>query len=106
MGDFAFSAMWRKQEHVVQWDANGGGTPSEESRTVYHGEELGELPTSEREGYHLLGWTTEPDGSEFVHEDTVITSSRTFHAKWGENASLTVTYRDNKPVTITYKTNF
>ncbi|MBR2766614.1 InlB B-repeat-containing protein [Candidatus Saccharibacteria bacterium] len=42
---------------IVYFDANGGTTPSFESKEVVPGQPYGELPTTTKNGYTLLGWS-------------------------------------------------
>lgn len=65
-----------------------GGTPSEESRPVDVGHEVGTLPTVTRAGnYTFLGWLDENDNP--VTASTIPTRSQTYHADWSYTSSDT-----------------
>lgn len=52
------------------------------------GEEIGELPTEEKEGYILEGWYTEEEGGEKITETTVASENVTYYAHW-----IPITYK-------------
>ena len=73
--------------YTITFDGRGG-TPSEESRPVDVGHEVGTLPTVTRAGnYTFLGWLDENDNP--VTASTVPTKSQTYHADWSYTSSDT-----------------
>lgn len=63
---------------VANFDSNGGSPVA--SRTVATGDELGELPTTQKVGYTLDGWY-DSQGTK-ASPNTVIENNITFKAKW------------------------
>lgn len=73
--------------YTITFDGRGG-TPSEESRPVDVGHEVGTLPTVTRAGnYTFLGWLDENNNP--VTASTVPTRSQTYHADWSYTSSDT-----------------
>lgn len=70
------------------------------------GSKIGELPTVEKDGYTLAGWSTSATGGSFIDKNTRVNNDVTFYAIWVVGENTTITFRDNCPVTITYRSNF
>ena len=66
-------------EYTIQFDSEGG-TPVD-SITKNKNEPIGELPVPYKEGYALVGWWDEELDVQ-VTEETLVTSSKTYHAHW------------------------
>ncbi len=73
---------------TVTFDATTGGTPSEASRSVLKGGQVGTLPTATKSGYIFDGWYTE-QGVE-VTPTTVINENVTFVAHWVDASTVYV----------------
>ncbi|BBF42950.1 beta-galactosidase [Lachnospiraceae bacterium KM106-2] len=78
-------AQWTKNQYVINYDANGGRTPSVGQVTIEYGIQYGTLPTCEREGYTFTGWYTEKTGGTKVSADTICKESVTLYAQWTKN---------------------
>ena len=89
-------------QFTVSFNANGGGTPSQTSKSVTYGGTYGTMPTCTRTGYTLAGWyTAASGGTKRNATDTVsITSNTTLYAHWTAN-SYTVTFNANGGTTPT-----
>ena len=74
-----------KQPITVNFNPNGGSV-SQSSKTVYHGDAYGTLPTPQRNNYTFNGWyTSSSGGSKITSSTTVnITSEQTLYAQWTE----------------------
>lgn len=74
-------AQWKQLTSTLVFDANGGSV-SNESKLVYIGKAVGDLPTPTRSDLTFLGWFTE-DGTQ-VTKDTVFTATSpvTVKAHW------------------------
>lgn len=66
--------------HRVEWNPMGG-TPVPQ-RLVKSGHEIGDLPTSQKEGFNLDGWYTRQTGGTKLTENEPIAQDRTFYAHW------------------------
>lgn len=93
-------------QFTVSFNANGGGTPSQTSKSVTYGSTYGTMPTCSRTGYTLDGWyTADTGGTKRTATDTVsITSNTTLYAHWTAN-SYTVTFDANGGTTPTASKN-
>jgi uncharacterized repeat protein (TIGR02543 family) len=102
IGDKIFYAYWTADKYTISFDANGGDTPSSESKQVTYDKTYGDLSTVTRTGYTFQGWFTEAAGGvEVTAETTVATANdHTLYAQWeintykvtfsaGANGSLT-----------------
>ena len=78
-------AQWQGTSVTVNFDANGGATPSLTSKTVNLGEPYGTLSTTSRAGYTFLGWFPAASGGYEVTSATQVTNSatHTLYAQWG-----------------------
>jgi hypothetical protein len=82
-GTWVFSGnvtLVRNVTYTVTFNSQGGTAVA--NRTVNHGTAVGLLPTPTRTGHTLLGWWTEASGGEQISQNRIITSNRTFHARW------------------------
>lgn len=77
-------AQWQGTSVTVQFDANGGNTPSPTSKTVNLGDPYGTLATTSRAGHTFLGWFTAASGGTEVTAATTVSTSttHTLHAQW------------------------
>ena len=95
-------AVWKKVEYTINLDANGGTAGTKSELELAFDEKIkdaldllraDELPT--RDGYKLIGWATNPDGSGLITEnDKLGTSIKTLYAVW-EKAEYTITLNAN-----------
>lgn len=76
-------AHWTPITATIVFDANGGQV-SQESKLVYVGEKVGELPTPTRTHYIFKGWYTTSTGGEQITENTVLqeAGAKTIYAQW------------------------
>ncbi len=63
-------AHWVEDQYTVSFDPNGG-TVSEHSRTVSHGEPYGVLPVPTKTGYHFDGWFFEEKNIQIADSSIV-----------------------------------
>ena len=94
--------VWKKVEYTINLDANGGTAGTKSELELAFDEKIkdaldllraDELPT--RDGYKLIGWATNPDGSGLITEnDKLGTSIKTLYAVW-EKAEYTITLNAN-----------
>ena len=85
-GDFHTLHLSIPTGYLITLDPNGGEvTPT--SLTIDIGDELGELPTPNRQNYDFNGWFTELENGTQVNEHTVPSSSTTYHALWTYQSS-------------------
>lgn len=72
-GNFTLTAQWKKQ-YTLTFDANGG-TISETSRTITEGNQIGSLPTPNKDGYRFYGWYGIGDGTDWQTSYLILGSS-------------------------------
>lgn len=72
-GNFTLTAQWKKQ-YTLTYDANGG-TVSETSRTITEGNQIGSLPTPNKDGYRFYGWYGISDGTDWQTSYLILGSS-------------------------------
>lgn len=72
-GNFTLTAQWKKQ-YTLTFDANGG-TVSETSRTITEGNQIGSLPTPNKDGYRFYGWYGIGDGTDWQTSYLILGSS-------------------------------
>lgn len=72
-GNFTLTAQWKKQ-YTLTFDANGG-TVSETSRTITEGNQIGSLPTPNKNGYRFYGWYGISDGTDWQTSYLILGSS-------------------------------
>lgn len=72
---------YEKGAVTVTFDANGGEA-SENSRQVYLGEKIAQLPSATRAYYTFDGWYTERNGGTRVTENQPFTEDTTLYAHW------------------------
>lgn len=79
-------AYYAPQKYTLYYDANGG-TCSVGSKSISYGENYGDMPTPEREGYTFLGWFTEKeDGTQVRSTDIYsVVGDSTIYAHWKVN---------------------
>lgn len=79
-------AQWKKQ-YTLTFDANGG-TVSETSRTITEGNQIGNLPTPNKDGYRFYGWyaisnSTDWQTSYLILGSSIMTQDLKIVASWG-----------------------
>lgn len=72
-GNFTLTAQWKKQ-YTLTFDANGG-TVSETSRTITEGNQIGSLPTPNKDGYRFYGWYAISNGTDWQTSYLILGSS-------------------------------
>lgn len=92
--DTTLYAHWTIDRYLLTYIANGGKCAVADAWFGY-GEDYGELPTPEREGYTFDGWYTDPENGAQVTAQTKMGSSpTTIYAHWKANA-YSVTFDAN-----------
>ncbi len=95
------------QKFAVGFDSQGGS--SVDSIEKEEDEELGTLPTTERENYIFDGWYTAATGGDKITETTTVTGSVTYYAHWLKSValatispeSITLTRGETTTITVT-----
>ncbi|MBO7149571.1 MAG: InlB B-repeat-containing protein [Clostridia bacterium] len=54
--DVTLKAVWGNRPYVIDYDVQGGILTGEDSKEVTYGQQIGQLPTAEKEGYVFVGW--------------------------------------------------
>lgn len=87
-----------KQPYTLCYNANGG-VLSTESKKVYSGEAIGELPEVSRDYHNFKGWFTEAQGGTIVSDQTRFecSDSRTIYAQWEQKPVSDWVPRANMP---------
>ena len=85
--NFTLYARWKAYTYQVTWDPMQG-TSSFTNSIVTFGEPYSILPTVSREGYHLDGWYTAPQGGVKCGKDTIVQKAENhiLYARWIKNA--------------------
>ena len=86
--DSTIYAKWTINSYTAIFNSNGGTTPTPSTITKEYGQELGELPTTERAGYTFNGWWTKVGTS--VETPTVTWNDRDFDLNIGRNEVVTI----------------
>ena len=73
----------------VSFDAQGG-TVDMDFRTITSGAELETLPQPSKVGCEFDGWFTSPDGGSRIAENTVVTMSVRYYARWKSSEPVVV----------------
>lgn len=94
-GNKTVTANWTANTYTVNFDANGGTTPTA-SKTVTYASSYGTLPIPTRDGYDFNGWYTAASGGSKITSDTTvsITDTQTLYAQWSAK-TYTITYDAN-----------
>lgn len=94
-GNKTVVANWTANTYTVNFNANGGSTPTA-SKTVTYDSTYGTLPTPTRDGYTFNGWYTAASGGTEVSSTSKvsITSTQTLYAQW-TIITYTITYDGN-----------
>ncbi len=78
--DLTLYAKWQVNKYKITFNGNGGNTVV---KTIDYGDELGVLPVSQRDGYHLKGWYTKAVDGESISENTKVDDSDAeYFAQW------------------------
>ena len=85
-------AQWTAKTFTVTFNANGGGSLSQSSKTVTYNSTYGTLPTTTRNGYEFLGWYTASSGGTKISTTTAvsITTNQTLYAQWKQYHTLPI----------------
>ena len=67
-------------EIEIEFDSVGGSDIS--SKTIYTGEEIGELPVPTKDDLTFAGWFTDTTYQTEVYESTIFITNTTLYAKW------------------------
>ncbi|MDD3646555.1 MAG: InlB B-repeat-containing protein [Candidatus Gracilibacteria bacterium] len=70
------------RQYTVTFNANGGTTPSPETKAVTYNTAIGTLATTSRDGYAFNGWFTATSGGTQITENTEIIANITYYAQW------------------------
>ena len=81
----------------VSFDAQGGIIDMD-FRTITSGAELETLPQPSKAGCEFDGWFTSPDGGSRIAENTVVTMSARYYARWKSNGITPVPEPEPVPV--------
>lgn len=73
LGNLTVYAHWKKQ-YTLTFDANGG-TVSKTSRTITEGNQIGNLPTPNKDGYRFYGWYAISNGTDWQTSCLILGSS-------------------------------
>ena len=94
-GNKTVVANWTANTYTVNFNANGGSTPTA-SKTVTYDSTYGTLPTPTRDGYTFDGWYTAASGGTKITSSTKvsITAAQTLYAHWTLK-TYTITYNAN-----------
>ncbi len=80
-GNIILKAIWSLNEHIVNFDPNGGKIQStDRNHMIVHGNTVDTLPNVSKEGFEFLGWFDE-NGNE-VTTDTKVTADMYIRAYW------------------------
>jgi len=93
--DHMLYAKWEPLSYTVTFDSQGGSNANPQNKLVTTDEPYGALATTNKEGYTLGGWWTEPNGggSEITSSTVVsLTQNQTLYAKWEERVLMPITY--------------
>ncbi|MBQ3419996.1 MAG: InlB B-repeat-containing protein [Erysipelotrichaceae bacterium] len=87
-----------KGMYTITFDANGG-TSEFNSKTVYYGNEIGQLPNASLDYHYLDGWYTEPNGGVEYEESSIVDleENTTLYAHWKEKELSEWTIDSNVP---------
>ncbi len=92
--DVTLYAIWAPNTYTVTFNANGGvGNMDPQTITVDEATALNPNQFT-REGYGFLGWTEDPEGTEYLFEDKALITfdeDLTLYAQWQPN-TYTVTF--------------
>lgn len=81
-----YYAHWSAKEYTVNFDANGGETPTVKSKKVKYKAKYGTMPSTKRAGYKLKGWYKAKSGGSQVTPTTTntVAATDTLYAQWTE----------------------
>lgn len=88
--DITVYAQYTGSVYEITFDARGGSVEPETTAVIY-GEEVGELPVPEKEGYTFVAWNTQDDGNGEDYNSTTVYENGgniTLYAIWEGNAYL------------------
>ncbi|MGI6084951.1 MAG: InlB B-repeat-containing protein [Acetivibrionales bacterium] len=84
--DTVLTAGWTADTYTLTFDADDVDV-SPESKSVTFGEEVGELPEPEKDGYEFHGWYTQPNGLGTQYTSATIyqvSANTTLYAYWAK----------------------
>ncbi len=91
-------AQWHKPDVIIKFDSHGGSAVGDKHYTLVTGQTVlyGDLSDAFRApdeaspaGYTFLGWFTEENGGDKITAESEVSVSRTLHAHWQKNLSVT-----------------
>ncbi len=96
--DIVLYAIWQANSYTITFDAKGGTTPNPQTITKPHGTEVGELPTTTKEGHIFRGWfmevietDTKVEGiGHFIPTTLMPANDLTLYAMWESVPDVTV----------------
>ena len=111
--DTTVYAHWTINYYKLIYNANGGNACSPTNKSIKYNTAFGDLCTTTRAGYDLIGWYTQASGGDKVTKDTKIDDhDTTIYAHWAAK-SYTLTFNSNggsacspSSKTVTYNTAY
>jgi len=98
-GNITVYAQWTaKNEIRVNFNANGGDTPTPTNKTVTFDAAYGDLAAISRNAYSFDGWYTQATGGTIVTSGTIVSdeNEHTLYARWTPlNGGILVTFDKN-----------
>ncbi len=94
-GNITIYARYSNIDYTVSFDSREGSSVN--SRYKHYGDEIGSLPTTNRQGYNFVGWYTDTTFKTKITSDTKIIDNVTFYARWSKVISNTCS--DNQNIT-------
>jgi len=108
-------AQWGKNNYLITFDANGGEVVIKNTTITFgntYGNELGELPIPEKNGYTFSGWYTDKISGKLISKETImnLAFNHSLYARWTAN-KYTVTFvfgngSLNTTKTVTYDSKY
>ena len=107
LGDTTIDAIYQINEYTITFDSNGGSSVGDIHKN--YNEQIGTLPTSDRNTYVFDGWFTAKTGGEKITTTTLVTEDKTYFAHWTPNidqatitpTELTLTAEEAGTITVT-----
>ena len=89
-----YYARWTAKSYNVKFDANGGTTPTMQSKKVKYKSKYGKLATTSRVGHDFQGWYTAKTGGKKITANDIhlVASHSTLYAQWTTTKNPTAVY--------------
>ena len=99
-----YYARWTAKSYAVKFDANGGTTPTIQSKKVKYNARYGALPPTSRVGHDFQGWYTARTGGKKITANDInsVAANSTIYAQWLAK-SYRVTFDANGGVAPTFQ---